>query len=78
MPEPKPIDRSKPSNHRCINCAFYPSRIPNPDHRHYNDPEDICPTAGNKLISYWNRCPKFTWNPNKIYTEPLPGKETEP
>lgn len=68
---PRPIDRSKSSNRRCVNCAHYPERKPNPNRWHDLDGMDLCPEADNKPINYWNCCKKFRWNPEKTYTEPL-------
>lgn len=69
----KPIDKSKPSNRRCINCAHYKNRLPNDTHigrpGWNTDAEDICPTANNKPINYWNCCRQFTWDPAKQYTD---------
>lgn len=65
MPDPRPIDKSKPSNHRCINCAAWPNAKSIPA-RHWSDPEKHCDEA-NKDINYWNRCPLFRWNPDKLY-----------
>lgn len=67
MPEPRPIDKSKPSNHRCINCTEWDKATKLPT-RHWSDPEKHCDTA-NKDINYWNRCKHFQWNPNKLYKE---------
>lgn len=65
MPEPRPIDKSKPSNHRCINCTEWDKATKLPT-RHWSDPEKHGETA-NKDINYWNRCKHFQWNPNKLY-----------
>lgn len=67
----KPIDKTKPSNKRCVNCTHYPNRQPNPTYNGrpgwHTGAEDICPTANNKPINYWNCCSQFDWNPDKIY-----------
>lgn len=65
MPEPRPIDKSKPSNHRCINCVGWEKAKPLTT-RHWSDPEKHCEMA-DKNINYWNRCKQFQWNPNKLY-----------
>ena len=68
----KPIDRSKPSNRRCINCVNWDTAADIPLVQSYNVlREKICDVAGGKEISYWNCCRCFRWNPNKQYTTPL-------
>lgn len=64
----RPIDKKKKSNHRCINCDQWDKCVPNPDYpRRDCDHEYICPKAGDKPVTYWNRCPLFNWNPGKDY-----------
>ena len=57
----KPIDKSKKSNRRCVNCEFWPTyagvRL---------DSKPFCKT-GNRTCEYWNHCSQFKWNPNKRY-----------
>lgn len=65
--EVRPIDKSKTSNHRCINCSAWDNRVKNKT-RDWSDPSWHCPKSG-KDINYWNRCPLFRWNPNKVYKE---------
>lgn len=65
--KPRLIDKSKPSNKRCINCAFWDSAkvitvIG------WNTPERHCKEADHD-VNYWNRCPAFRWNPDKLYKE---------
>lgn len=71
--EKKPIDRSKKSNKRCINCAHYKDRVFPPATRTADRDYMLgkCPTADNKPVNYWNCCKHFQWDPNKLYTEPL-------
>lgn len=68
----KPIDKSKPSNRRCINCIHYPKRRPAPEPRFRSwntvTPEAICGASNDKPINYWNCCKQFQWNPDKSYT----------
>lgn len=67
----KPIDKTKKSNRRCVNCMHYPNRQPNPTHigrpGWNSGAQYVCPEADNKPINYWNCCSKFEWNKDKIY-----------
>ena len=65
--EVRPIDKSKPSNRRCINCESWEKATALPV-RCWDDPQKHCGEA-DKDINYWNRCPLFRWNPNKVYKE---------
>lgn len=65
--EVRPIDKSKPSNHRCINCEAWDKATDFPA-KHWSDQVKYCPEA-DKGINYWNCCPLFRWNPNKVYKE---------
>ena len=67
---PRPIDRSKRSNRRCVNCIHYEKAEPRPFN--INDPAaKLCKEAagGPKKVDYWNCCKNFQWNPNKPYRE---------
>lgn len=77
---PKPIDKSKKSNRRCVNCVHwkecssYKDSPYKPKFRFgkYGEritPEKICPVAGGKEINYWNCCQHFEWDPEKPYTK---------
>ena len=73
MKQERPIDRSKPSNRRCINCIHYPERVPNPKFDKMQgcfsrEKPDVCPTM-RVAIDYWNSCAYFEWNPDKTYTD---------
>lgn len=74
----KPIDRSKTSNRRCINCVHWKTATDVSsiewDNRAQSlmEREKICHTAGDKGINYWNCCKHFQWDPEKEYTTPLP------
>lgn len=65
--EIRPIDKSKPSNHRCVNCEEW-GKATDFQGKHWRDPVKYCEKAG-KGINYWNRCPLFRWNPHKTYKE---------
>lgn len=65
--EVKPIDKSKKSNKRCINCEFWDKATVLPM-KFYDDPDRNCDKSG-KDINYWNCCKMFQWNPNKLYKE---------
>lgn len=74
----KPIDRSKASNRRCINCIHWKtaaSAEKDPSWDNYSQRlvvrERICPETG-EGINYWNCCKQFEWDPEKEYTTPLP------
>ncbi len=61
----QPIDRTKKSNRRCINCIHWKNR----DQRaisKYSDKPFHCGAAG-KDIEYWNCCDYFQWEPSKTY-----------
>lgn len=63
----RPIDRSKRSNHRCLNCT----------HFCYVDgtiAKTCCELTGDPK-TFYNSCAKLEWDPELIYTEPL---EKEP
>ena len=63
----RPIDRSKRSNHRCLNCT----------HFCYVDGtigKTCCELTGDPK-TFYNSCAKLEWDPELIYTEPL---EQEP
>lgn len=63
----KPIDKSKSSNKRCINCEARSKAKPL-QITHWDDKGFFCEMA-NKEIAYWNCCPMFRWNPDKLYKE---------
>lgn len=63
--EVRPIDKSKPSNRRCINCEAWEKATALPV-RYWDDPTKHCIEA-DKDINYWNRCKLFRWNTNKVY-----------
>lgn len=67
MKEIRPIDKRKPSNKRCVNCAEWPKATKNPV-RCWSDPAKHCGMSG-KDINYWNRCALFSLNPDKLYKE---------
>lgn len=68
VPNTKPIDKSRPSNRRCINCTQWDNRVPNPNMSHrWDDHEFLCPASNDKPVNYWNCCKLFQWNPNKPY-----------
>lgn len=58
----KPIDKTKKSNRRCVNCEHYPS-----DKTVYI--ETKCKETG-RQINYWNCCKLFCWSTRKPYAEP--------
>lgn len=64
---PRPIDKSKPSNKRCVNCVFWKKAKPITVIG-WNTPERSCKESGREVY-YWNRCPAFRWNPDKLYKE---------
>lgn len=61
----RPIDKSKKSNRRCVNCINWPNcrRLPL---KHYNDKFYHC-DVGDRDMDYWNCCQHFQWNPTKTY-----------
>ena len=61
MKEPKPIDKTKKSNRRCINCEHFPMRTSCYKPRH-------CDLA-DRDIEYWNCCKAFEWAKSKRYVE---------
>lgn len=64
---PRPINKSKPSNKRCINCAHWEKAKKVPRQR-WDTRERHCEVAGHD-VDYWNRCALFRWNPGKLYKE---------
>ena len=65
--ETRPIDRTKSSNRRCVNCAEYKNCRKMP----VNGPISkalFCEKA-QKHVDYWNRCRHFQWDPGKRYTD---------
>lgn len=61
----KPIDKTKRSNRRCVNCIHYKKCQKQPI-LSYWDRSLFCPVSG-KRIEYWNVCKNFKWNPEKEY-----------
>lgn len=53
--EKRPIDKSKRSNRRCCNCAFWPGGC-----------GMACEKSG-RVIDYYNCCKQFEWNPAGVY-----------
>lgn len=48
----KPIDKTKKSNIKCVNCEnWYKSK---------NIPDPFCLLTGDNK-NYWNRCKQFEW-----------------
>lgn len=74
MLTPRPIDKSKPSNRRCYNCACWesakllPRSGPDAKERH-------CDT-GDKDINYWNCCAYFRWRTDRTYLQDAPALKT--
>lgn len=68
--ERKPIDKTKPSNKRCVNCEYYKHTVRFPGGGKY---ECFCET-GFKNINYWNCCAYFMWNADKVYKEVRHGR----
>ena len=66
MKDARTIDKSKKSNHRCVNCAHWAKK------RSYGrsiwDHAFWCDTGG-RSMDYWNCCSKFEWNQEKQYKE---------
>ena len=60
----KPIDKSRKSNRRCVNCEHYPHRST------YYTVKDVmnnpCKVNG-KRVEYWNCCKSFEWSKTKQY-----------
>ena len=66
MKEPKPIDKTKKSNRRCINCEHYPH-----NGLYYSNKDVVdnkCAVSG-KSVDYWNCCKAFEWAKSKRYVE---------
>lgn len=51
----KPVDKSKKSNRRCINCGNY-----------VDWPVEKCVLSGGSK-NYWNCCKNFVWREDKTY-----------
>lgn len=64
----RPIDKSKPANHRCVNCIHWPKRRKNGGVWRPSDKLYHCDTAA-RDIDYWNCCKHFQWNPDKTYAQ---------
>lgn len=60
-----PIDKTKRSNRRCVNCQHYHKRTERTI-RFYGDKLFHCPVA-DKDIDYWNCCKYFQWAAGKDY-----------
>lgn len=57
----KPIDRTKKSNRRCVNCEHYPSE---------KTEESAVQCRKNiRVVHYWNCCYQFEWSTRKQYKE---------
>lgn len=79
----KPIDRSKSSNRRCVNCIHWKASDPEKTglvwKNHFPGAvvrERICLETG-EGINYWNCCRRFEWDPDKEYTTPMPITQPE-
>ena len=62
----RPVDKTKRSNRRCVNCRYWSTSVLNSNYRPYKDHSYICAHSG-KSIDYWNCCSKFEWSPTKTY-----------
>lgn len=60
----KPIDKSKKSNRRCVNCEHWKDRTIIHDFRSKFTAN--CDTIGCS-INYWNCCAYFEWAKDKEY-----------
>lgn len=70
----KPVDRTKKSNRRCVNCEHYPHNS-----TYYTGADVIknpCKMSG-KSVEYWNCCKDFCWSTRKKYTDTEPPKEDD-
>ena len=79
----KPIDRTKASNRRCVNCIHWKDAAPAKAEAEWSNQfqgiivkDRICPKTG-KGINYWNCCQRFEWDPEKEYTTPMPLAQPE-
>lgn len=66
MKEKKPIDKTKKSNRRCVNCEHYPHKG-----TYYTNRDVIehpCEVSG-KRVDYWCCCKEFEWSRDKVYKE---------
>lgn len=79
----KPIDRTKASNRRCVNCIHWKAGAPAKTgvgwSNHFQGlvtPDRICPKTG-EGVNYWNCCKQFAWDPEKEYTTPMPITQPE-
>ena len=79
----KPIDRTKASNRRCVNCIHWKAGAPAKTgvgwSNHFQGlvtPDRICPKTG-EGVNYWNCCKQFVWDPEKEYTTPMPIAQPE-
>lgn len=66
MNSQKPIDQTKKSNRRCVNCEHYPHNS-----TYYTGRDVInhpCQVSG-KQVEYWNCCKLFEWTTKKTYVE---------
>lgn len=79
----RPIDRTKASNRRCVNCIHWKDAAPAKAEAEWSNQfqgiivkDRICPETG-EGINYWNCCKQFAWDPEKEYTTPMPIAQPE-
>ena len=57
----RPIDRTKKSNRRCVNCEHYPSEK--------TECSAVQCRKNARVVNYWNCCYQFEWSTRKKYKE---------
>jgi len=62
----RPIDKSKRSNRRCINCEAWPGYTDAQRHFEGQGRSPYCERA-KRECEYWHCCKQFSWNPEKTY-----------
>ena len=79
----KPIDRSKASNRRCVNCVHWKDATPAKTGMAWDNHtqgivvrDRICSETG-EGVNYWNCCRRFERDPEKEYTTPMPIAQPE-
>lgn len=65
----RPIDKSKKSNRRCVNCVHWGDKAEKGINQRWEKLYFCNVPKNGKKIDYWNCCSCFEWNPNKNYVK---------